>query len=186
MAAVPVEPVPVPEVPEPDVPVPLPDVPEPDPVPPVPLPAALPGKVTETLTVDVFPFAVVPEIVFVAAPPVALPPVAAPPVADPPFAEPPVPPAPPVADDVDVEAEVGDTGLFPASTIAGTVNIEATRIPKSVRFMAAPFFFVYFSKERESSLSLFPFPLREQHHKVTCCPKLHRPMRYRRRRRCRQ
>lgn len=143
---VPVVPDPVPEVPLPD------PVPEPDPE--LESLEDLLGKVTETLTVDVLPLAVVPETVFDAAPPVALPPVAAPPVAEPPLADPPAPPAPPLAVDVDVDAEVGDTGveLF-ASATTGTVNIEATRIPRSLCFMASPLFFCMF---QERGKVLFP------------------------------
>jgi len=92
---------------------------------------------TDTLTVDLPP---VPQ------PQVALPPLVAdapyvpdivleavPPDAEPPAAEPPTPPAPPTAVAVDVDAVVG---VVCAS--AGTVKVEATRIPISMRFMASP------------------------------------------------
>ena len=91
----------------------------------------------DTLTVELPP---VPE------PPVAPPPLVAdapyvpdivleavPPAAVPPAAEPPTPPAPPTAVAVDVDVVVG---VVCAS--AGTVNVEATRMPISMRFMASP------------------------------------------------
>ncbi|PUA20252.1 hypothetical protein C7W93_10880 [Glaciimonas sp. PCH181] len=117
---------------------------------------------TDTLTVELLPLALVPVIELLAAPPVAtppvaVPPVALPPVAAPPLADPPAPPAPPFA--VEVDAEVGDTGVDGfAAAITGTVNIEATRIPRSLCFMASPLFFFMLQRRGKVSFPSSPFP----------------------------
>jgi len=106
------------------------------------------GTDTERFMVELLPLAVVPEIVLVAFPPVAMPPAA----------DPPLPPAPPFAFDVDDDDDVNVGEAVdippPATAITGTVHIEATRIPRSLCFMASPLFFLLCKGEGK-----FPLPL---------------------------
>jgi len=106
------------------------------------------GTDTERFMVELLPLAVVPEIVLVAFPPVAMPPAA----------DPPLPPAPPFAFDVDDDDDVNVGEAVdippPATAITGTVHIEATRIPRSLCFIASPLFFLLCKGEGK-----FPLPL---------------------------